>query len=294
MTKLLLDSGDPREYTEIAALAKKNGHELWGGTTNPTLIAKTLSGKKLTKQEAFDLQKQIVLKLIKIVPGAVSAEVYADIHTTAEEMIVQGKEIATWHKRVAVKIPTTLEGFRARSELRKANILTNNTLVFSQEQIFAICLHEKIMQHLYKLEDNLCAPLISPFVGRLDDIGINGMDLVTFGMDLKEQIGTPIWMLEASVRSTNHIQHGIDLSVESITAPAKIYREWLPLKDQIEITGEETLASIPAWQAPLKLVAIETEEAFFTALTDGSLSIQHDLTDKGISRFAQDWETILK
>ena len=73
-------------------------------------------------------------------------EVYADEKTTAAEMIKQGQEISRWHKRVFVKLPTTVEGFKARTALRQANIPVNNTLVFSQEQVFAICLHELIIQ----------------------------------------------------------------------------------------------------------------------------------------------------
>lgn len=112
-TKFLLDSGDPDEYREIAKLAKDHGSELWGSTTNPTLIAKTILNKKFTQDEAFQLQKEIVLEIVRLLPGAVSAEVYADESTTADEMIAQGREIATWHQRVVVKLPTTLEGFKA-------------------------------------------------------------------------------------------------------------------------------------------------------------------------------------
>jgi len=154
-TRFILDSGDPDEYRAISILANSNGQKLWGGTTNPTLIAKSASrriaGQKFTDKEAFELQKKIVLELLTIVPGAVSAEVYADPETKASEMIQQGKEIASWDKRIYVKLPTTIEGFKARSQLRKEKIPINNTLVFSQEQIFAICLHEQIMQNEYEL-----------------------------------------------------------------------------------------------------------------------------------------------
>src|SRR5690349_17207707 len=126
MTKFLLDSGDPAEYREIAQLAKEKGSELWGSTTNPSLIAKKLSGDKLTRQEAFALQKDLVMEILSIVPGAVSAEVYADTQTTARDMIEQGRDIASWHERIYVKLPTTLEGFKARTQLRKEGIAINN------------------------------------------------------------------------------------------------------------------------------------------------------------------------
>ena len=135
--KFLLDSGDPNEYKEIEPLAKKHDSNLWGSTTNPTLIAKKLAGKKVSQQEAFDLQKKLVMDILDLVPGAVSAEVFSDWATTGEEMAKQGRDIATWDKRVVVKLPTTKEGFIARTILRKEKIPVNNTLVFSQAQIYS-------------------------------------------------------------------------------------------------------------------------------------------------------------
>ncbi|MEN9407742.1 MAG: hypothetical protein RLZZ455_958, partial [Candidatus Parcubacteria bacterium] len=224
--KFLLDSGDPEEYREIAALAQQKGSSLWGATTNPSLIAKKLSGKKITKDEAFALQKRIVLEILDIVPGAVSAEVYADKSTTAEEMITQGKDIATWHERIVVKLPTTYEGFIARTELRKENIIINNTLVFSQEQIFAICLHEQIVSKQFSVLPGQWPSFISPFVGRLDDIGLAGIDLVANGIKIKKRMSPELWMLEASARTAQHVREGEELGSELITAPGKVYKEF--------------------------------------------------------------------
>ncbi len=298
----LLDSGDPNEYRQIAQLAKEQNQQLWGATTNPTLIAKKLAGKKVTQQEAYELQKQIVLEILDILPGAVSAEVYADQNTKAESMVEQGKEIATWHTRVVVKLPTTIEGFKARAALRREKIPVNNTLVFSQEQIFAICLHEKIIQQQHGPIQNEWPSFISPFVGRLDDIQIDGMQLVEHGMKIKQKVfegvptGTP-WMLEASVRNLEHMQRGLACGTELITAPAKVYREWFTTRIQnSEFRAQndvKQLASIPYWEPPEELLAIQTEDAFMNAITSGKLTIQHDLTDKGIIRFAQDWQTII-
>lgn len=290
----LLDSGDPNEFREIAKLAKDHRNELWGATTNPTLIAKKLAGKKVSQTEAFELQKQIVLEIISILPGAVSAEVYADEKTTAEEMIKQGKEIVTWHNRVVVKLPTTIEGFKARSALRKVKVPINNTLVFSQEQIFAICLHEKIIQKQYGPIQNEWPCFISPFVGRLDDIGIDGMQLVEHGMKIKQIVGENLWMLEASVRQNEHMQRGITSKTELITAPAKVYREFFG--GQLSTTNHQpraNLTPITYWQPPQELIDIQTEEAFFETISYNKLNIHHDLTNKGITRFADDWKTII-
>lgn len=306
-TKFLLDSGDPDEFREIAQLAKKNGTELWGATTNPTLIAKKLSSgplaspseasKKFTQQEAFELQKQIVLEITEIVPGAVSAEVYADAKTSAEEMVEQGRQIDTWHERVVVKLPTTVQGFKARTILRRENIPTNNTLVFSQEQIFAVCLHEQLMQQTEGPVENLWPPFISPFVGRLDDIGEDGMHLVEQGMRIKQLVDANTWMLEASVRRAEHLKRGILANVEIITAPAKVYREWFAMpaeqREAIDTTSYAQTLTKPVPYEPGALTSLETIEDFIEAIESGTLNIQHDLTTKGLVRFSEDWKAII-
>lgn len=292
MTKLILDSGDPQEYRDISNLSKEKGYELWGSTTNPTLIAKKLAGKKLTHEEAFQLQKEIIDEITHIVPGAVSAEVYADDTTRAEEMIEQGREIASWHQRVVVKLPTTFEGFKARTILRKENIITNNTLVFSQEQIFAICLHEHLIHTTYGNREGKWPPFISPFVGRLDDIGEDGLTLVKNGMEIKKNFPEDLWMLEASVRTVSHLKEGMKLGTELITAPASIYSSWLGEED---IPKEAKNLRAPSlWQIPDHLKEISTLDEFYNAIKNNELTISHELTSKGIIRFVQDWQAILK
>lgn len=290
MTRFILDSGDPEEYKTTKKLFEDNGKELWGSTTNPSLIAKKLSasGKKLTKTEAFDLQKDIVTEILTLVPGAVSAEVYADQDTSAQEMIEQGREIALWDKRVVIKLPTTLEGMKARTDLRKNGIVTNNTLVFSEEQIFAICLHEQLIQNEFPSQD-MWPSFISPFVGRLDDIGQNGMTLVKNGMDIKRKFSSQMWMLEASVRSSEHMDKGVSLGCELITAPLKAYQAWFAEKDmnsQIDTSG-------PIWQIPAELMKIQSLQEYFDAIESKKLSLDHELTVKGIQKFVDDWNAIL-
>lgn len=297
-TKFLLDSGDPDEYKTLNKIAEEKGEAVWGSTTNPSLIAKKLAGKKITKDEAFRLQKEIVLEILSLVPGAVSAEVYADKNTSSEEMIEQGIDIATWDRRVVVKLPTTIEGFKARSELRKRKIPVNNTLVFSQQQIFAICLHEKLSQAEFGPIENPWAPFISPFVGRLDDIGENGMDLVKNGIEIKKTVGENLWMLEASVRRPEHIALGIEDETEILTAPFQALSDWF------RMSGEEReslnlqdyakdLKRVPLWSIPENLRQINSLDDFFAATDSGTLDINHELTDKGIIRFADDWKKII-
>lgn len=298
MTKFLLDSGDPNEYREISTLAKEQGSEIWGATTNPSLIAKKLAGKKVTPQDAFKLQKGIVEEILTIVPGAVSAEVYADTETKAEEMIEQGRDIASWHERVVVKLPTTIEGFKARTVLRRESIPINNTLVFSQEQIFAICLHEKIMRQTYTIKQKSYPPFISPFLGRLDDLGEDGISVLANGLKTQNQYfpKNQTWMLSSSIRNASHMKRTIDLNCDIITSPAKAYREWFGLSDEQKNNLQPLTANlkpVPYWQPPNQLLEIRTIEEFVQVIKTNVLDIHHPLTDKGIEKFTEDWKTIL-
>jgi len=296
--KFLLDSGDPQEYKELSELANLNKNQLWGSTTNPSLIAKKLSGKKVSQKEAYELQKQIVLEILHLVEGAVSAEVYADKSTPAEQMIEQGMEISKWNNRVVVKLPTNLEGLKARTELRKQGVPINNTLVFSQQQIFAICLHEKLIQQLYNPKDAPFPPFISPFVGRLDDKGLDGMQLVEYGMEIKNSFDFDMWMLESSVRSAEHIKRGILAQSDIATIPAKVMRSWLEMSDEEKDTIDpfeysKNLKEIEKWEPSDELKKISSLEQFIAALETNKLDIQHELTDTGLERFAADWNALI-
>lgn len=292
MTRLILDSGDPEEYKITAKIANDNNQELWGGTTNPSLIAKKLAmkGKKLTKEEAFELQKEIVLQILDIVPGAVSVEVYADSNTTAEEMISQGEKISRWHERVVIKVPTTIEGFKARTVLRKHSITTNNTLVFSQPQIVAICIHENLVQKEYGVQGQWPS-FISPFVGRLDDIGEDGLSLVKNGLELKKQLQSNLWMLAASIRNTYHLSESITLGSELVTAPLKVYEEWFLRKNRNK--HQTGLKISKLWDIPDEVKNIDSLASFMQALETDILNIYHPLTDKGLERFANDWNALV-
>lgn len=302
MTKFLLDSGDPEEYKAIKELAASHDSELWGATTNPSLIAKKLAsqGKKLTRDEAFALQKEIVLQIVGIVPGAVSGEVYADQTTTAEDMATQGADIASWHPRVVVKLPTNLAGMQARTLLREKGIGINNTLVFSQQQVFAISMHEKLMQEKYGPAKNTIPAFISPFVGRLDDRGENGLSFLQHGLTITHTYFTKdlVWMLEASIRTLAHMKAGIDMGCELLTIPAKVYEEWFGLTPEqvaaLDTTVDATkLTDIPVWTPSTELQHIKTVEELMTCIENGTLDITHPLTTAGIEKFVADWQAIL-
>lgn len=312
MTQYLLDSGDPDEFRAISNLAKKHNEVLFGATTNPTLIAKKLAGrpsaslrvnKKVSMEEAFEMQRQIVMEIIDIVPGPVSAEVYADETTTADVMVEQGRKIAKWHERVVVKLPTTIEGFKARTVLRREKVPINNTLIFSQQQVLAVCLHEKLIQdeqttNDQRTNDQLWPPFISPFIGRLDDIGEDGLALVEHVMRLKRTHNFTPLILLSSVRRVEHIKRGLDCEVDLLTSPAKVYQEWFPLtmEQKTSIDSKSyalNLKPIDYWEPDPELLEIDSLDSFIEAITLGAIDIRHKLTQQGLVRFADDWKAII-
>jgi len=172
-TKILVDGGDPQETRR----AKELLGFVDGQTTNPSLIAKNphikeliASGHKLSNREEMDEYKKIVQTISPLVGDAgVSIEVFSDEKTTASEMLTQGREMFSWIPNAYIKYPCTSEGLRAAQMSVKQGMRVNITLCFSQQQAAAV----------YAATKGTKEPAyVSPFVGRLDDIGQNGMDVV--------------------------------------------------------------------------------------------------------------------
>ena len=148
-----------------------------GVTTNPSLIAK----------EGRPIEQQIA-KICEIVDGDVSAEV---VSTVAEEMIREGRVLAKIHRNVVVKVPLTRDGIRACSIMSKEGIRLNVTLCFTAGQAL--------------LAAKAGAYIVSPFVGRLDDVGHNGMDLVRDIVQIYRNYNFKTQVLAASLRMPNHV-----------------------------------------------------------------------------------------
>src|SRR4030042_3909535 len=148
-----------------------------GVTTNPSLISR--EGKS-------DYQK-LVKEICSIVPGPVSTEVLSQ---DVQGMIAEAREIATWAENIAVKIPATIEGVEATSVLAKENIKVNFTLCFSLNQAI--------------LAVEAGARFISPFVGRLDDIGEDGMRVVADIVEYLDYYQLPAQVIAASIRHPHH------------------------------------------------------------------------------------------
>jgi len=165
-----------------------------GVTTNPSLIAK----------EGVPLEEQI-RRICDIIDGDVSATV---ISTVAKEMIREGRKLAGLHKNVVVKLPLTRDGIEACSSLSADGVRTNLTLCFSAGQAL--------------LAAKAGAYLVSPFAGRLDDIGIDGMNLIRDIVAIYRNYNFPTQVLAASLRSPQHVVEAAKAGAHIGTLPFKL------------------------------------------------------------------------
>jgi transaldolase len=177
-----------------------------GVTTNPTLVAK----------EGQQDYKMVVKRICAIVPGPVSAEVVVE---GVRAMLEQAKEIASWAENVVVKIPATAEGLEVTSALAKEQIKVNMTLVFSVNQALLASLAG--------------ATYVSPFVGRLDDIGSDGMALVKDIMDIFRAYNLTTKVIAASIRHPQHCLAAAKAGAHIATVPYNVLTQMIkhPLTD---------------------------------------------------------------
>jgi transaldolase len=198
--KIFIDSGDTKEIREAAEMGLVDGV-----TTNPTLASK--SGKPF---------KELIMEITTIIDGPISAEV---VSVTAPEMIKEGEDLATWHKNIVVKVPLIGEGLKAVKALTAKGIKTNVTLCFTASQAL--------------LAAKAGATYISPFVGRLDDISTDGMQVIRDIRLIYDNFGYETQILTASARSPMHFLEAARIGSDVITAPFKVITQLLhhPLTD---------------------------------------------------------------
>ena len=187
--KFFIDTAD---INEIKAANERGWVD--GVTTNPSLIAKT--GRSF---------EDVIKEICKITDGPVSAEV---ISLNAEEMVKEGVKLAKWASNVVVKIPMCEDGMIAVKKLTAEGIKTNVTLVFS------------VMQAL--LAAKAGATMVSPFVGRLDDVGSDGMMMVSEVIQVYRNYDFATEVLVASVRSPMHLQSAALMGADIATIPYKV------------------------------------------------------------------------
>jgi transaldolase len=196
--RFFIDTANVAEIRKLAWLID-------GVTTNPSLVAK--------EKRPFE---DIIAEICEIVDGPVSAEATA---LDAKGMIEQGKKLAKIHHNVVIKIPMTEEGMKAVIGLHEEGIRTNVTLIFSPNQAL--------------LAAKCGAAFASPFVGRIDDVGGDGMDVVSQILDIYDQYAFDTELIVASVRHPGHVLQAALLGAEIATVPYAVLKKLFnhPLTD---------------------------------------------------------------
>ncbi|MEM6891584.1 MAG: fructose-6-phosphate aldolase [Pseudomonadota bacterium] len=199
--KFFVDTADTAAISELNDLGMVDGV-----TTNPSLILK--SGRDII---------EVTKEICDIVAGPVSAEVVA---TEADAMIAEGRKLATIAPNITVKLPLTWDGLKACKVLSDEGKMVNVTLCFSANQAL--------------LAAKAGASFISPFIGRLDDIHIDGMDLIEDIRTIYDNFSFKTEILAASIRSVNHIQQAALIGADVITAPPDVIKKLAshPLTDK--------------------------------------------------------------
>lgn len=200
--KFFVDTADIAEIKELAATGLVDGV-----TTNPSLVAK----------QGGDF-KQIVAQICEIVSGPVSAEVTA---TEWEAMVREGEELGKIASNVAIKVPLTMDGLRACRELTNQGKQVNVTLCFSANQAL--------------LAAKAGATFVSPFIGRLDDIGLDGMELIDEIRQIYDNYDSlKTEILAASIRTVNHVKDSALAGADVATVPPSTLRALVkhPLTDK--------------------------------------------------------------
>ena len=202
------------DTAEIDAIAELNDLGMVDGvTTNPSLILK--SGRDIL---------EVTREICDLVDGPVSAEVIA---TEVDNMIAEGRNLANIAPNIAVKVPLTWAGLKTCKTLTREGQMVNVTLCFSTNQAI--------------LAAKAGATFISPFIGRLDDINVDGMDLIADIRQVYDNYGFETKILAASIRSVNHVTDSARIGADVITAPPGVIKKLAdhPLTDK----GLETFLS---------------------------------------------------
>ncbi len=277
LTKIFLDGADPSESRDIKNILGF----LSGQTTNPTLLAKSPELKKvlqekgrISEKELYDFYKKTVREIAKIVKGPISIEVYADEKTKAEQMLIQAREMVKWVSSAYIKLPINKEGLKAANIATKEGIPVNMTLCFSQEQAAAV----------YAATLGVKKPVfVSPFVGRLDDVSENGMNLVDNIMKMYQFGDGHVLVLAASIRNLNHLMFAIKIACPLATVPFRVIQEWAEKK---LVFPQESFSYQPNALKPIPFKEIPLDKSW------EYYDIRHPLTDAGIKKFCEDWNNV--
>jgi transaldolase len=199
--KFFVDTADTKAIRELNELGMVDGV-----TTNPSLIAK--SGRDI---------REVTKEICEMISGPVSAETVA---LDAEGMVAEGRELAKIADNIAIKVPLTWDGLKACKVLSGEGRMVNVTLCFSANQAL--------------LAAKAGATFISPFIGRLDDINLDGMALIADIRQIYDNYGYETQILAASIRSANHMSEAAKIGADVATAPPNVIKAMAahPLTDK--------------------------------------------------------------
>jgi len=278
-TQFFLDGGDPAESRRALEVLGR----LDGQTTNPSLIAanpdiraRMARGEKLAPDEANELYRRILLEIAEVTAGPLSVEVYADASSTPDDLYRQAVVMARWTPNAYVKLPITAAGLETAERVTAEGIRVNMTLCFTQEQAAAVYAATRATKD---------PAFVSPFVGRFDDRGECGMDLIVNLLSTFAKGDGHVQTLTASVRTLDHLLYAIALRSPLVTAPLKVYEAWaaagFPAPDAKYVYPRGELKTIPYREVSL-------------ARSWREYDLQHDLTDVGLRKFAEAWNSLLR
>ncbi len=269
-TKIFLDSANPQDTKVVLDLLGF----LDGQTTNPSLIVKVLGENvKVSESEMLEFYKTNVQKIADLIPhSSVSIEVYADDTTSPEDIYHQATALSQWIPNAHIKFPTIPNALLAAEKFLAEGGRANFTLVFTQTQALAI--------HLLATSCGVTKGqvFVSPFVGRLDGIGQNGVDLLQNIQRMYQKLNSPVEILGASIRNLNHLQYCLDINLDIVTLPLTVIQQWV---DQPSIS-----------YVPQPLTPIPYENLDYSVSWQ-DVNIDHPLTTKGLLKFAADWKSCL-
>ena len=280
-TRIFLDGGNQEETEKIIELLGF----LDGQTTNPTLISKNpearkrlAEGRRFNEKEILDFYRDVVKTISGLIPrGSVSVEVYANTSTSADSMLQQGEEMFSWIPNAHVKFPTSREGLRAAERAVNNGLRVNMTLCFSQEQAAAVYAATRGAKK--------GQVFVSPFIGRLDDRGENGMDVIDNIIRMYRKGDGHVEVLTASVRNIDHFLYALRLGSDIITAPYEVLKTWgekgMPMPGDTYKYDVKSLKPIPYREIEL---GKKWED----------YDVRHELTDKGMEKFSADWNSLIK
>lgn len=283
ITKIFLDSADPRE-TQIAI--NLLGF-IDGQTTNPSLLAKSPQAVEYKNQHGhfslaalLGLYRETVQEISKLIPrGSVSIEVPATTINTAIDLLDIAREMFAWIPNAHIKFPITKAGLAAASLAIHEGMRVNMTLCFSQEQAAAV--YQATASTGAETLPGYKNIFISPFIGRLDDIGQKGLDLIVNIQRMYASSDRHVALLAASIRNLDHLRALLAWNVDMATVPLNVLEEW------VAANKPTTQGGLITKLKPLVYQNIDLKNS------DTAYDINHQLTVVGVEKFTADWNGLL-